>query len=217
MHKSWLFLSLIMTLIFFISSQLADAHQIDSVDNYRIQIGWMSEPAISSETNGIELFINKLDPNLPADEQSFNEKTGLSGLSRDLKLELVHKTEKIVLPIFEDHNIQGKYYTLVDPTVSGYYQVNILGKINGTNISKALHLPKVDDRVFIEFPEKQNQKLYSEQQKLMVEIQQINSTLNKHIISMNSELSEIRNNTYVGIGLGIIGIVIALFTIIRTR
>lgn len=214
MHKSWVFLSSIAVLLFLTSTQPAFAHQIDSVGNYRIQIGWMHEPAISSETNGIELFVNQLDSSLPADKQLFNENTGIIGLSKDLKIELVYKTQKISLPLFEDHNIRGKYYTLVDPTVSGYYQVNIFGRIHDTDVSKALHLPKVDDRSFIEFPERQNQNLYSGQQILELKIQQINSTLTNQL---NSDLSEIKNSIYLGIGFGIAGILIGLFAIIRTR
>lgn len=217
MRKSWICLSILTIIVFFISFQSVYAHQIDSVGNYRIQIGWMHEPAISSETNGIELFVNQIDPTLPADKQPFNEKTGISGLSKDLKIELVYKTETIILPLFEDHNIQGKYYTLVDPTVSGYYQVNILGKIKDTPVSKALHLPKVDDRAFIEFPEKQNQELFSGQEALDQKTLQINSTLYEKINLINDNLSGIQYAIYIGIVLGIVGIVIGLFAIIRTR
>lgn len=216
MHRSFM-LFLLVTIILFTSAKIVYAHQIDSVGNYRIQVGWMHEPAISSETNGIELFVNQLDPNLPADEQQFNQSSGIKGLSKDLKIEVVYKTETITLPLFEDHNIQGKYYTLIDPTASGYYQVNIFGKILDTNVSKALHMPKVDDRSFIEFPERQNKELFSGQQSLDLKIQQANFTLNDQISTINSTLSQIQTSVYIGMALAITGIIIGLVAIIRTR
>jgi hypothetical protein len=42
----------------------------------------------------------------------------------------------------------------VDPTVSGYYQANILGKINEIPVSFSMHPPKVNERANIEFPKK---------------------------------------------------------------
>jgi len=36
----------------------AFGHTIDSVEEYRLEIGWMNEPVVSGETNGIELFMS---------------------------------------------------------------------------------------------------------------------------------------------------------------
>ncbi len=35
----------------------AFGHTINSVEEYRLKIGWMNEPVVSEETNGIELFV----------------------------------------------------------------------------------------------------------------------------------------------------------------
>ena len=56
-------------------------HTIDSVGNYRLEIGWMSEPVVSGETNGIELFVSPLDPSLKPEEQEF--KNGITGLEKN--------------------------------------------------------------------------------------------------------------------------------------
>ncbi|PIN97355.1 MAG: hypothetical protein COU45_03235, partial [Nitrosopumilus sp. CG10_big_fil_rev_8_21_14_0_10_33_7] len=71
----------------------AFAHTIDSVGEYRLEIGWMNEPVVSGETNGIEFSVNRLEPGLELKEQKFKE--GISGLEKSLKIELLFKEEKI--------------------------------------------------------------------------------------------------------------------------
>ena len=103
------------------------AHTVDSIaEQYRIEIGWMNEPVVSGETNGIEVFLSPLESGLEPEEQEF--KNGVGGLEKDLKMQLVFNDQKIILPLIADHNIPGKYYAFIDPTVSGYYQANILGE-----------------------------------------------------------------------------------------
>jgi len=68
-------------------------------------------------------------------------------------MKLIYKDKNITLPLSPDHNISGKYYAFVNPTVSGFYQANILGTIVDTPISLSMHPPKVAERSYIEFSE----------------------------------------------------------------
>ncbi|MBM3895881.1 MAG: hypothetical protein FJ359_05545, partial [Thaumarchaeota archaeon] len=90
-------------------TNLVFGHTVDSVGDYRLEIGWMNEPVVSGETNGIELFVSPLDPNLKPEDQEF--KNGISGLEKKLKIQLVYNDQKVTLPLSADHNIPGKYYT----------------------------------------------------------------------------------------------------------
>ena len=126
-------------------------HTLDSVGEYRLEIGWMNEPVVSGETNGIELLASPLEPGIDLKNQVF--KNGIEGLEKSLKMQLVFEDHKIILPFKADHDIPGKYYAYVNPTVAGYYQANILGTIEETNVSISMHPPKVDEREYIEFPE----------------------------------------------------------------
>lgn len=135
----------------------AQAHTVDAVGEYRLEIGWMNEPVVSSETNGIELYISPLEPCPDIDvamdcaaSQEFAD--GIVGLEDEIKVQLVYRGEAIWLPLAADHNIAGKYYAFVDPTASGYYQANLVGEIHGTRLSLSMHPPKVDERLYIEFP-----------------------------------------------------------------
>ena len=157
---------LLLLLIFPVMFGVANAHTVDSIgdDKYRIEIGWMNEPVVSGETNGIELYISPLNP-CPeisdamkcAESQEFEN--GVGGLEKALKMQLVFKDEKIILPLTADHNIPGKYYAFVNPTVSGYYQANVLGTIEDTTVSLSMHPPKVQERSYIEFPEQEHEEL----------------------------------------------------------
>ena len=136
----------------------AYAHTVDSVDNkYRLEIGWINEPVVSGEANGIELFISTLDP-CPDDvnsitcalQQEFRD--GITGVERDIKIQLVYRGERITLPILPDHNKPGGYYVFVVPSEPGFYQANLIGDIRGSIVSLSMHPPKVGDPEFIKFP-----------------------------------------------------------------
>ena len=192
---------------------IAFGHTVDSVGDYRLEIGWMNEPVVSGETNGIELYVSPLEPGLSLEEQEF--KNGVSGLEKYLKMQLVLKDEKITLPLSPDHNIPGKYYAFVNPTVSGYYQANILGNIGDTTVSLSMHPPKVDERAYIEFPESSDLTL--------------NQLIDGHtavvgeVNDLKESIAKIENSNYenmvgyLGIGLGIAGIVIASISLGKSQ
>jgi len=197
-----------------------NAHTIDAIDNkYRIEIGWMNEPVVTGETNGIELYINELIP-CPETEsikcaESQEFKNGIPDLDDTLKMQLVYKTDSITLRLEPDHNIPGKYYAFVDPTVAGYYQANIIGKIHDTIVSLSMHPPKVDERAYIEFPESSDVT--------------INQIINSHtgIIEDINELKESvddlkqsnsqQNLSYTGMGIGIAAIIIAGIALAKSK
>lgn len=191
----------------------AFAHTIDSVGEYRLEIGWMNEPVVSKETNGIELFVNKLESGLELKDQKF--KDGISGLEKSLKMELLYKEEKIILHLSPDHNIPGKYYAFVTPTVSGFYQANILGNIDETPISLSMHPPKVDERSYIEFPKPYDltlTQLIDGHTTLVGEINDLKNSVSK------LEQSNLQMNvSYIAIGIGILGIIIASISLFKTK
>ena len=193
----------------------AYAHTVDSVGPYRLEIGWINEPAVSQETNGIVLFISEFDPAIAPDKQPFDPKKGVEGLEKDLKLELVYKTEKIILKLRADHNAPGKYFSLVDPTIPGFYQLNVIGKIGETKVSISMHPPKVEDRTFIEFPEpedKTQEQIIEGHTSLIDEISSIKGDIKK--IEESSQMASVG---YAGIGLGIAGIAIGAIALSKTR
>ena len=173
----------------------------------------MNEPVVSGETNGIELFISPLESGLELEDQEF--KDGITGLEKTLKMQLVYKDEKITLSLDADHNIPGKYYAFVDPTISGFYQANILGKIEDTTVSLSMHPPKVEERKYIEFPEPSDitiQQMIDGHTALIEDVNDLKESVNK-FESFNQAI----NVGYVGIGLGIAGIIIASIALSKRK
>ena len=191
----------------------AYAHTVDAVGPYRLEIGWMNEPVVSGETNGIELFISPFDEKIPLKEQEFHD--GISDLEKTLKMELVLKGDKITLPLKPDHNIPGKYYAFVNPTVAGFYQANILGNIHDTTISLSMHPPKVEERDWIEFPEPDDitlQQMIDGHTALIEDISDLKESVDR-LEQSNNQM----NTGYIGIGLGIIGIAIGSIAIAKGK
>ncbi len=132
-----------------------------------------------------------------------------------MKLQLVYKTEKITLNLDPDHNIPGKYYGYVNPTVSGFYQANILGEIKDTRISLSMHPPKVDERAYIEFPESSDltlNQLIDGHTALLGEVNDL-----KESVSELEKSNQQIDAGLVGIGLGIAGIIIAVVALAKSK
>ncbi len=192
-------------MIFTFSFGFAYGHTVDSVGEYRLEIGWMNEPVVSGETNGIELYVSHLKKDIPLKDQPFEK--GIKGLEKSLKIQLVYDTENIILPLAADHNIPGKYYAFVDPTKAGYYQANVLGNIGETSVSISMHPPKVDERSYLEFPI----KVTEERKNTVEDLKKVQN----EISSLKESIDRIENSSqymilgFVGIGLAIIGIGLA--------
>ena len=197
----------------------AYGHTVDSVGEYRLEIGWMNEPVVSGETNAIEFYVNPLipcpeisNPITCAESQEFQN--GIEGLKKTVKIQLLYKDESITLPLSPDHDIPGKYYAFVNPTVSGFYQANILGTIIDTPISLSMHPPKVAERSYIEFPEPSDitvTQMIDGHTALIEDISDMKKSIN------NLEEKQSNNIGYVGIGAGVIGIAIAIIALGKSK
>ena len=198
---------------------IAYGHTVDAVGEYRVEIGWMNEPVVSGETNAIEFYVSSLiacpeisEASKCAESQEFHN--GISDLRKTVKIKLMYKDESITLPLSPDHNISGKYYAFVNPTVSGFYQANILGTIIDTPISLSMHPPKVDERSYIEFPEPSDitvQQMIDGHTALIEDVSDLKDSV---IIIENNQSSDIGS---IGIGVGIIGIAIAIIALIKSN
>ena len=211
---------IILLLIILGSTGIAYGHTVDSVGDYRVEIGWMNEPVVSGETNALEFYASPLiscpeilESLKCAESQKFQN--GIEGLKKTVKIQLIFKDEILTLPLSPDHDIPGKYYAFVNPTVSGFYQANILGIIEDTPISLSMHPPKVDERAYIEFPEPSDltlTQIIDGHTSLIADMNDLKESLN-NLEKKNQQINE----SYVAIGIGIIGIIIAIFALSKTK
>jgi len=200
-------------------SGIAYGHTVDAVGEYRVEIGWMNEPVVSGETNAIEFYVSPLiacpeisEASKCAESQEFQN--GISDLRKTVKIKLIYKDENITLPLSPDHNIPGKYHAFVNPTVSGFYQANILGTIVDTPISLSMHPPKVDERSYIEFPEPSDitiTQMIDGHTALIEDVSDMKESIN------NLEKKQSYNLGYFCIGAGLIGITIAIIALVNSK
>ena len=205
---------------------IAYGHTVDTVGEYRIEIGWMNEPVVSGDTNGLELYVSPLvacpDISIPlecANSQEFQN--GIEGLRKLLKIQFVYdQTQTITLPLVSDHNIPGKYYAFITPTVSGYFQANLIGKILETPVNLSMHPPPIAERSYIEFPESADLALtevITDNVKLVERIASLEDTVQNLENSSNQMQNEIDVNDIWGTAIGIIAIIIAIIALVKTR
>ena len=134
----------------------AHGHTVDAVGSYRVEIGWMNEPVVSGETNAIEFYVSPLIPCPEISEaikcaESQEFQNGIKGLKKTVKMQLLYKDESIKLPLSPDHDVSGKYYAFVNPTVAGYYQANMLGTIADIPLVYPCILPPLPNAVILNF------------------------------------------------------------------
>ena len=204
----------------------AYAHTVDAVGEYRVEIGWMNEPVVSGETNALELYVSPLttcpDISIPlecANSQEFQN--GIEGLRKLLKIQFVYdKTQTITLPLVVDHDIPGKYYAFITPTVSGYFQANLVGKILETPVNLSMHPPPIAERSYIEFPESSDfalTEVITDNAKLVERITSLENSIQNLENSSNQMQNEIDVNDIWGTAIGIIAVIIAIIALIKTR
>jgi hypothetical protein len=223
MKYNFLLLSLLLIPSF---AGIAYGHTVDAVGEYRVEIGWMNEPVVSGETNALELYVSPLVdcPDISISMECANSQefqNGIEGLRKLLKIQFVYdKTQTITLPLVDDHDVPGKYYAFITPTVSGYFQANLIGKILDIPVNLSMHPPPIKERSYIEFPELANLALtevIDDNTKLVERITSLENSVKNLENSNNQMQDEIDVNDIWVTGIGIIAIIIAIIALMKTR
>lgn len=131
-------------LISFSEPGTASAHEHRAVGNYEFVVGWLDEPALAYEPNGLDLRVTLFPNGVPAEEEEgaegAEEEQGqpVEGLEETLQAEIIAgggaETRQLTLePAFRD---PGHYEGRIIPTVPGDYTFRITGNINGQKINE---------------------------------------------------------------------------------
>ncbi len=188
--RSWIkFVSLPLILVALLfSSQSAFAHTRVEVGPYAIIVGWRAEPAIVGERNA--LVIEILD-------QDGNPVNGVDG-TMDLEVEYGGRTFRSNLSATAT---DGYYTAEIFPTVRGQYAVHLFGFIEDEDVDVVVEPEEVFDASRIQFPEAAPDA----------------RDLQADIATLQAELQSARTMAYIGLGVGVLGVVLAAFSLIRKR
>ena len=140
------------------------AHEGREVDEYRLNIGWINEPAYEGFMNGVELRVTKVaqaDGSMGDDGHEgggdTNEADGMSmstmamsggshgagnpvtGLQETLQVEVTHVASdtSAVLDLYPDRLEAGRYTADLIPTAIGVYEFRVFGSIEGMMIDQS--------------------------------------------------------------------------------
>jgi hypothetical protein len=145
------------------SSDNALAHEHRAVGNYGFVVGFLDEPAIAYQPNGLSLEV-KLFPNgVPAEGDEAAEAAGqpVEGLDSTLKAEVIvgGGAKKMPLTLEAAFGEPGAYEAHFIPTLPGDYTFHISGKVESKDVDESFTsspegFSSVDDAKALEFPDK---------------------------------------------------------------
>ena len=143
----------------------SSAHEHRTVlENYEFVVGWLNEPAVAYEPNGLDFRVTLFPNGVPAEgehaEGEEPEGEPVEGLEETVQAEIVAgggaETRELTLePAF---GAPGAYETPLIPTVTGDYTFRISGEIDGQTFEETFSsgpetFSVISDPADIQFPE----------------------------------------------------------------
>ncbi|HKY54566.1 MAG TPA: hypothetical protein VJM08_09685 [Anaerolineales bacterium] len=122
--------------------QPARAHESVTIGDYEVVYGWVDEPPVVGQMNGVEIFVTNTTTNEPVEEnviQSLTVNLTYGGESKTLTLE----------PGFEE---PGAFRATVLPTIPGVYSIKFGGTLGETAADTEVELEEVRPPDAVQFP-----------------------------------------------------------------
>jgi hypothetical protein len=139
-------------------SWTATAHEHRTVGSYEFVVGFLNEPAVSNELNGLSLRITEAPAaDAAATPEAEAEGVPVEGLEATLQAEVIYGDQRMPLTLEPAWNDPGHYVSPLIPTQPGDYSFHVWGTINGTEIDETFTagpetFSTVIDRTTLEFP-----------------------------------------------------------------
>ena len=136
----------------------ASAHEHRTVGSYELVVGFLNEPAVSGELNGLSLRVT-VTPGADAAATPGAEAEGapVEGLETTLQAEVIYGDQRMPLTLAPAWQDPGHYTAPLIPTQPGDYSFHIWGTINGVDVDETFTagpetFSTVIDRTTLEFP-----------------------------------------------------------------
>ena len=106
---------------------IASAHEQRDVGSYHFVVGFLNEPSIADQMNGLDLTIT-----------TTADKKPVEGAEKTLKAEVIvgGNAKVMPLPLTARFGMPGKYAAYFMPTAAGAYIFHISGTINGDTVDQ---------------------------------------------------------------------------------
>ncbi len=173
MQIKFLVLLLLVASIGFVGS--VQAHKSEVVGNYKVEVGWDTEPPIAGMNNKITIMITHASAEEKAaseemthdeaehadeemshdeaehadEEMSHGHDEGISGLASDMDVTVTLNEEKTALTMVEDEEMHGLYLGEFTPPSSGFPTVHLFVEIDGEPLEIDMHPEKVEEGAVI--------------------------------------------------------------------
>ena len=116
------------------------AHEHRAVGNYEFVVGWLNEPALVYQPNGLDLRVTLFPNGVPEEESEEAEAQGqpVVGLEETLEAEIIAGGEAETRPLTLEPAFgeDGAYESVLIPTVVGDYTFHVFGEIEGQAIDE---------------------------------------------------------------------------------
>ena len=119
---------------------LVFAHETVNIGDYQIEIGWLTEPPISGQINGIIVNVSQGEEEPVGNVSNLIVKVSYGGQSKTLTLQ----------PLGEDTS--GQFVAPILPSIPGQYTIKLGGKIGDTDVSAEVEPEEVQTPDAIQFP-----------------------------------------------------------------
>jgi len=142
MKKTTLLNACLITLIaLLLNFQLALAHETITVGDYEIEVGWVNEPPVAGQMNGIAVNVTNTSSSEPVEDvSSLTITVSYGGQSKELSLE----------PLGED--TPGQFQAAILPTIPGQYTITFGGQLGDTPVDSDVEPEEVAAADAIQFP-----------------------------------------------------------------
>ena len=222
--------SLIVALVFFTSyTHVSFAHTSKTFGNTTIEIGWLTEPPLASDLNGVTVQVNN---------ESNGEQSPVLNALANLTISAKYGTISKPLDFQPSPTTDGGYEAKILPTRVGPYIIVAQGDVKGQKVDGEFKIEDVESKSIFSFPDSsidttssnnQNEQVQDAISKLSNDIQKGNDDLNmsrKEMTDIQESIGSLHRDSGISylilstaLGIGIAGVVLAgyLFTILRFR
>jgi hypothetical protein len=152
-------LALLAALLLAVIPGVALAHETRTVaGKYKFVVGFLNEPAIVDQPNGIDLTVTDVNSGQP-----------VLGVEKSLKAQIIFGGESEDVTLAPRFNLPGKYTASVIPTKTGTWKFHFTGKVDSDNVDELFtsgpgRFDDVESAQALQFPAKETPLLDLSQQ-----------------------------------------------------